>query len=274
MSSAIETLLASAEHQDGVYYLCDPGPYAEKEDHYVQVRDREARLYPDDVVRALPAIRPDHPLAGEWQARVDSLRRLLSYLAQLPPGLAVLDLGCGNGWMAHHLAALSGVNVYGLDLNRRELAQAVRVFGDQPRLKFLFGDVYSVALPCEFNLVVLASAIQYFPDLPALIRRLKGLLVPGGEIHILDSPLYEPGEVPAAQARSRAYYQSKGLAFMADDYHHHTRASLAAFQPKVLYNPSAPLNRLAGWWKRLTLAPLSNQSRSPFVWLKIVNQPG
>lgn len=261
----LEGVLAAAERRDGVYYLSDPEPHEARETRYWQVRAREFRLYSDEIVRQLPDIPGDHPLKQEWAARADSLGRLADHVARFWRDLRVLDLGCGNGWMTHQLASISvRVRAYGLDLNRRELRQAARVFVDKPRVKFLYGDVFSAPLPTRtFDVIVLASVIQYFADLPALIRRLQALGVPGGEIHILDSPLYAEAEVAAARARSAAYYKSKGLAFMLSDYYHHTRASLAPFRPEVLYEPSALLNRLARWW-------WAEQPRSPFPWLRLM----
>ena len=265
MSKRLESLLATVERKDGVYYLSDPAVYAEREDRYWRVRARENRLYLDEVVRTLPEVPNEHPLAKEWAARADSLGRLADYVARLQRGLDLLDLGCGNGWMAHQLAALPNVRVYGLDLNRRELTQAARVFVERPRLKFIYGDVFTAPLPPgSFHLIVLASVIQYFADLPALIRRLLELCTPDGEIHVLDSPLYAAPVVEAARERTRRYYSQKGLAFMADDYHHHLHSSLAPFNPDVLYDPRAPLNRLAQWWWGET-------PRSPFEWLRITN---
>jgi ubiquinone/menaquinone biosynthesis C-methylase UbiE len=172
-----------------------------------------------------------------------------------------LDLGCGNGWLAHHLAALHEVAVYGVDLNQAELAQAARVFAGQPRLHFVYADVFTAAWPAQMcDLIIVASAIQYFPDLPALVRRLLALLTPRGEVHLLDSPLYHPAEAPAAQARTRAYYAGLGCADMAAAYHHHTFTELAPFAPELLYNPAAALNRFA---RRLGAA------RSPFPWLRL-----
>jgi SAM-dependent methyltransferase len=264
MKPDLDACLAHAERRDGVYYLTDPAPHDEKEMRYWRVRARELRLYPDDVVRRLPDMAADHPLAGEWKARADSLSRLANYLARIWRPLAILDLGCGNGWLSHQLAAISTrVRVYGLDLNRRELAQAARVFVDQPRVRFLYADVFAADLPAGFfDIVILASVIQYFPDVPALIRRLFALAAPGGEVHVIDSPLYADGEVAAARERTSAYYRSKGLAFMAQDYHHHPRSALKPFHPEVLYDPRSPLNRLARWW-------WSEQPRSPFEWLKL-----
>ena len=263
MNPALEAYLASraGSRREGVYYLSDPSPFAEKELRYWRMRAREVRLYSDEVARRLPHVPPDHPLAAEWAARTDSLSRLMSYVARRQRAVTILDLGCGNGWLANRLASLPSVSVYGMDLNRRELAQGARVFVDNLRLKFLYADVFHADLPgSSFDLVILASAIQYFPDPVALVRRLSGWLVPGGEVHILDSPLYAPAEVAAARERTRAYYASKGLSEMAAEYHHHALPVLAPFQPVVLYNPRAWWNRAAGWM---------GMRRSPFPWIRI-----
>lgn len=263
MPALLESLLASAERRDNVYFLSDPEQYKEQEDRYWRVRAREGRLLRDEEVRVLPEIAREHPLAKEWAARADSLSRLANYVARRQHGMDILDFGCGNGWLAHQLAALPNVRVCGLDLNRRELAQGARVFLGQPRLKFIYADVFAAPLPLySFHLIVAASVIQYFADLPALLNRLLALCAPGGEVHVLDSPLYAAHEVEAAQARSLAYYKSKRLEFMAEAYHHHLQRTLAPFKPEVLYNPHAPLNRLAQWW-------WAEQPRSPFPWLKI-----
>lgn len=263
MAAELDALLNGVERRDNVYYLSDPARYEEKESRYFRVRARESRLYPDEVVRVLPEIDREHALAKEWAARADSLSRLANYVARMQRGLDLLDLGCGNGWMTHQLAALANVRAYGLDLNRRELTQAARVFLGQPRLRFIYADVFTAPVPPRsFHLIVLASVIQYFADLPALIRRLQMLCAPGGEIHVLDSPLYAPHEVAAARQRTRDYYAQHRLPGVADEYHHHTHRALAEFHPDVLYDPRTPLNRLAQWW-------WGEQPRSPFLWLRI-----
>lgn len=238
--------------------LSDPALWQEREARYLRVREREGRLYADDVVRGLPHIAPAHPLASEWTARRKSARRLRQYLAQQSRPLTILDLGCGNGWLAHSLSTLPGVSVCGLDVNRLELEQAARVFGGADRLQFCFGDVFSAALPA-FDVIIVVSAIQYFSDLPALLNRLRTLLSSAGAIHILDSPLYAANDVRAAQARTERYYAALGFPDCAADYHHHPWTALAPFRPVVLYDPRRPLNRLKrrlGWG-------------SPFPWIKL-----
>lgn len=231
---------------------------------YLCVRALEGRLYPDEVVRRLPDAPRTDPLAHEWRQRADSARRLVAYLAGAPrpanAPLAILEVGCGNGWLTGRLAEIPGSRVTGMDLNEAELEQARRVFGGGLNLCFVTGDVRSAPAPAErLNIIVLASVIQYLADLPGLIRRLADWLAPGGEIHILDSPLYEPSALAAAGERTRAYYAGLGVPLMADLYLHHAWSEFDGLPVEVLYDPVPP-----GRIGRLLARP-----RSPFPWLRI-----
>lgn len=227
-------------------------------DLYLRVRQREGRLYPDEIVIRLPEVPRTHPLWEEWQLRATSCRRLIRYLARRGQPLDILDVGCGNGWLTHKLAEIPQCRVWGLERGGSELEQAARLFRN-PRLGFLCTDIfYAPFTPWSFDVIILASVIQYFPDLPGLIRILHALLRPGGEIHILDSPLYPESEIPAAQQRTRAHYTSLGLPEMAEYYYHHPISVLADFSPRWLYRPQGlrpRLMRLLGQWV------------SPFPWI-------
>jgi len=230
---------------------------------YLAVRRAEGRLLDDDQVRRLPEP-PDAAHAWEWRIRGYSAERLLRRLQRRAPS-RILDLGCGNGWLSRLLAELSGARVTGLDLNREELAQAARLFGSSDSPRFVCGDLFAPIFElASFDVAVLAAVIQYFPDPKALVRRLLALLAPGGEIHILDSPLYPRGDVAAAAARTRAYFRNLNLPFEPAYYHHHARADLDAFRPRCLHEPGSLKTRFL---RRLTRRPLS-----PFPWLCIVKK--
>jgi len=210
-------------------------------DLYLRVREKEGRLYSDDIVRQFPEVPINHPLRAEWQARSASCRRLTMYLARLHKQIAVLDLGCGNGWLANSIAATTDSSVVGLDLNRYELQQARRVFAQRTSLSWIVTDIFSAPFRgAAFDVVVIASAIQYFADLPETVRNLIPFLKAQGEIHILDSPLYSIDALPAAQERSRQYYSRLGFPEMAAHYHHHSAAGLAEYNPAWLYVPRRP----------------------------------
>ncbi len=217
-------------------------------------------MYSDEIVARLPDFPADHPLKHEWLARADSASRLLKYLAALARPLRILDVGCGNGWQTHALSGIPDAQVWGFDRSGPELSQAARLFGS-PNTMFSALDITRAPFPRQsFDLIVLASVIQYFPDLASMIRLLQGHLRPLGEIHIVDSPLYLDSEVASAEARSAAYYSSLGFPDMAHFYFHHRFSSLDPFHPDRLYDPRSLGTRLM------------NQSRraaSPFPWLRI-----
>lgn len=226
------------------------------------MREREGRLLDDEVVSRLPAVPAGHPLTREWRVRAWSLARLQAYLATRPQLQVILDVGCGNGWMAARLAEPPRRLVYALDVNERELEQGARVFHHNPRLIFLFGDVTGEPLAAgRVDLVLLAGSVQYFADLPALIPRLLRLLRPGGELHILDSPFYGPEEAARARTRSEDYYRRLGCPEMAAHYHHHRFDLLQPFGPQLLHDPVRLLSRLRRRFSR--------SGESPFPWIVI-----
>ncbi|MBI3243719.1 MAG: methyltransferase domain-containing protein [Chloroflexi bacterium] len=230
-------------------------------DLYLRVREKEGRLYLDEQVSRLPQAPPSHPLQAEWRARAASALRLTAYLNRLPKPLTILDLGCGNGWLTHKLAQLPACHAWGLDVNWSELKQAARVFARGSRLSFVWADVFHSPFPqTSFNVIVLASVIQYFPDLHALIDQLFPLLTSPGELHILDSPLYSESEVALARQRTQAYYTALGFSEMAAYYHHHINDSLGGYNLECLYDPNAPLARLR---RKVGVAD------SPFLWLRL-----
>ncbi len=229
-------------------------------DLYLQVRQKEGRLLPDDLVAGLPDVPAGHALSGEWSARAASLQRLLEYVDQMPGPMRVLELGCGNGWLAHRLSALSGLRIWGLDLESPELKQAARLFSAAD-VGFLAADIFHAPFAAgSLDLIVVASAIQYFPDLPKLVRCLRALLRARGELHILDSPVYQEPELAMARQRTRDYYTSLGFPNMASQYFHHTVGELADFAPDWLYRPDS---------LQLRLRRLLGRSDSPFPWIRI-----
>jgi len=233
-----------------VHFLSDPAPYREKERLYLEVRRREGRILSDEEVRRLPFVPESHPLATEWRWRRRSFARFFSYCQQWAvqsgktPPLRLLDLGCGNGWLANRLAENPDWDVWALDVNEEELEQGARLFG-RDNLRFGYADLVPrngipgswpgisfrdtgrwPGIPFRgtgtFDLIVLAASVQYFPDLRELVAALRARLNPGGEIHLIDSPFYaSETERDAARRRTADYYAKTGVPAMAAYYHHH-----------------------------------------------------
>lgn len=208
-------------------------------DLYFNLRQKEGRVYTDEEVASLPLIDKAHPHHREWQMRKQSSAKLIAYLGKKKSPLKILEPGCGNGWFAHQLSRIYGSEIVGSDINFTELQQAKRVFAHVPNLHFIHGTIHSEMLKhMKFDTIVLASCIQYFPSVPAVINDLFRLLVYKGEIHILDSPFYRDNEIATAKERTARHYRHIGFPAMTGHYFHHKETDLEQFDPKVFYRPS------------------------------------
>jgi SAM-dependent methyltransferase len=245
-----------------IFYQSEIATNLDFEKNYVELRQREKRVYADNVVKDLPSIPSGHHLKKEWKIRQTSLKKLRSYLETRKGRKRVLELGCGNGWLSHHLALLPDTEVLGMDLNETELLQAATVFNHINRLSFAYADIFKTGSLPEFDYIILASSLQYFPDVKKLTSKLLRQLSPAGEIHIIDTPIYDSAEVISARARSAEYFnlqQSRMKLF----YHHHDWSAFDQFKLQLLHDPRSITNRLAGLIS----------VRSPFPWICIKNSP-
>ncbi|HEX9511843.1 MAG TPA: class I SAM-dependent methyltransferase [Puia sp.] len=230
------------------------------EKKYITTRSLENRICTDEELLKLPELPVDHPHYREWQIRKRSVRRLVRYLSSGKRPLEILDIGCGNGWLSHQLAEIPGTKVTGLDINFTELQQAARVFNDDPNLTFIQGDIRSGVLDGQqFDCIVFADAIQYFPSIKKMLYFTLTFLKSGGEIHIIDTRLYKPAEIEAAKRQTVTYYTSLGYPEMADFHFHHSSHDLRSFHHSVLYNSKAFFNGLLG-------------RKDDFDWVRIKNQ--
>lgn len=89
----------------------------------------------------------------------------------LPPRSRVLDVGCGSGFIAHHLSALLGSRVTGLD---------VRKDADAP-IEYLRYDGTVFPVPdASFDAVVLCYVLHHAQDQSAFLREVRRVLRAGG----------------------------------------------------------------------------------------------
>lgn len=232
----------------------DPAPFGEHEAAYLAARAREGRLLDVEQIRALPAP-PTPESAWEWRLRADSWLRFELLLGSRPRPLRALDVGCGIGWMTARLAQHCP-NVLGIDVARPELERAAVAFGDRPGLSFAFADVFDpVFAEAPFDLIVLASSAQYFPDLGALLDRLLELLGRGGEVVLLDTPLYRENQLSAAREATRRYYARLEVPEMAARYHHHQWSALDGRAVELVYDPRRLVQRFARRVLRRAVSP-------------------
>lgn len=232
-----------------------PGQAFEKT--YIELRQKEGRMYSDEELLHLPVVSKGHPHYTEWQIRRRSCNRLIHHLEKKHSLLKILEIGCGNGWMAHQLALTAGSTVLATDINFTELQQGARVFSHIANLQFMYCDIHSEILSrMEFDCIVFAACIQYFPSLPEVIALSMQRLRPNGEIHILDSPFYKPAAIEQARRRTLEYYCAMGFPELSGHYHHHAMTELEDFSYELLYQPSSFQHYLL-------------QNKNPFPWICI-----
>jgi SAM-dependent methyltransferase len=133
---------------------------------------------------------------GAGWTRAMEHAELLALLPE-PHGRRILDLGCGVGQLAHHLATRGAADVVGVDVSDRMLSMARSEFAHS-RLTYTRSAIEHVTFPdARFDLVVSVLALHYVDDYVGLMRRIAGWLTPGGTlVYSIEHPIYT-GRVPA-----------------------------------------------------------------------------
>jgi SAM-dependent methyltransferase len=131
--------------------------------------------------------------AAAWPSKYAPGGRLAGRLARLagevtrrvPPGSAVLDLGCGTGELAVFLAA-TGMRVTGCDISPRMLRRAASAAGvPSGAVSWVRLDPSWQTLPFmarSFDAVVASSVLEYVADPAAVLRECRRVLRPGGTV--------------------------------------------------------------------------------------------
>jgi SAM-dependent methyltransferase len=89
----------------------------------------------------------------------------------IPRNSSVLDVGCGSGYIAHHLSALLGTRVLGMDVN--EVVAAPIDFRSFDGRRFPVADE-------SFDAVIFCYVLHHAQDLETLMSELRRVLRDGG----------------------------------------------------------------------------------------------
>jgi len=138
------------------------------------------------------------PVAINFRER--EVRYVLIHAARRP-GMRVLDLGCGAGWLSLELAR-QGAHITAVDISKTNLALGrymvennarnfpylyQRFAGLQCRLEefgsveYVYGDLNNITLPrAEFDAVVVWDSLHHITDLELLLAKIRTTLKPDG----------------------------------------------------------------------------------------------
>jgi SAM-dependent methyltransferase len=112
-----------------------------------------------------------------------------------PPlsGGRALDFGCGTGSFAHALHE-RGFRVTGMDVSAAMIARARAAYGDE--VEFLVGDGSTLADRPTYALIASVMALQFVPEIEALVTRFAVALEPGGRlVFAVHNPAFFRGDV-------------------------------------------------------------------------------
>lgn len=125
----------------------------------------------------------------------------LEVARQLPPRARVLDVGCGSGYIAHHLSALLGARVSGIDVRRS---------ADAPIDYAAFDGAHFPAADRSFDAVLLCYVLHHAQDQPAFLREVRRVLRGGGLVVVYEDIPEAAWDAAACRVHDRAWRARTG----------------------------------------------------------------
>lgn len=181
---------------------------------YETVRRFEGRGSADSsYYRTLPFCDPGGKFSADWKIRAASFRALQRVLTAES---IVLDLGAGNGWMSNRLS-LSGHTVSAVDL----LVNSEDGLGVWPHYESQFARIQSEFIRLPFSAdsvstVIFNASFHYSENYEETLAEILRVLLRGGKIVIMDSPVYHDQGSGAQMTAERKSYFLQRYGFASD----------------------------------------------------------
>lgn len=169
--------------------------------------------------RFYEAVYEQKPYAEEARA-IDALIR-----EALPSASSILDVGCGTGRHASHLAAL-GYRVHGIDMSEAMIALAARKTGPDGNPSFSVANALGFRFPEEFDAVIalfhVASYLRGVDELATFVANARASLREGG-ILVFDV-WYAPAVLSQGASARTSTLQADGATIVRRAEPHHRPA--------------------------------------------------
>lgn len=125
----------------------------------------------------------------------------LELARMLPPRARVLDVGCGSGFIAHHLSALLNARVSGID---------VRKSVDAPIDYAAFDGAHFPAADASFDAVLLCYVLHHAQDQAAFLGEVRRVLRAGGLAVVYEDIPEAAWDAGACRVHDRAWRGRSG----------------------------------------------------------------
>lgn len=94
------------------------------------------------------------------------------FTGRIHAGERVLDIGCGNGAVAHEVAVKSAARVVAFDLEPLNIEKAMRDFPHQ-NISYHVGDALHEIPESGFDVVILSNVLEHLPDRSDFLRGVR-----------------------------------------------------------------------------------------------------
>lgn len=146
------------------------------------------------------AAQPDSP--DDYARAAERLSRELLALADIRPGMRVLDAGCGfGGTLASLREHAEGVELVGLNIDARQLQRAAMLAREGSGMAPSFVAADACTLPfadASFDRILAVECIFHFPSRAVFLAEVRRVLRPGGILVLSD---FVPAEAWAPVVR-------------------------------------------------------------------------
>jgi sterol 24-C-methyltransferase len=135
------------------------------------------------------------PNFGVFDNQIEYEKKLMSYIGA-KEGMHVLDVGCGRGGVASHVASHSGAKVTGINIDPSQIStakQKAERLGLSEKLNFIQSSMNS-PFPFEdntFDGLYNIQALTYATSYDNLFREMYRVMKPGAKLSFLDWFVYE-----------------------------------------------------------------------------------
>lgn len=219
---------------------------------------------------ALPEVAPNDPRRAIWRRRAESYRVLGESIvrpmtAERGRPLMILDIGAGNCWLAHRLAAL-GHEVAAIDLSLSETdgLGALHWYrtgntGTGPGFTPIQAEFDHLPLADrQADLAIFNASLHYSPECAVTLREGLRVLRPDGRLVVMDSPVYHDAASGTlmVRERERAFEQAYGFRSNSVPAEHFlTAARLDDLAVRLavrweIHTSPGPRSRVQGRWRR------------------------
>lgn len=176
------------------------------------------------------------------------------FVRSIVTGKQVLDVACGVGYGAYHLADVAQ-RVVGVDIDPQALWYAQQRYHDRSNMAYVQADAGRLPFPAgSFDVVCSFETIEHVPDVHTYLSEIRRVLVPGG-IYYVSTPAAPRSTTSPTNPHHVQEWHPADFARLLHTY----------FPMVNLYSQLRRTTTTASWLKRLDVFKLRTRLPTAFT---------